>query len=156
MVRMPDDFSRKLKWESLIKQHTKYEHNPDLKKAAEEWAGQEANSETIFKELAGLHIPLTQIRRAAKELFLNLSEKEHEKIIKEIESDREKHPFYLEPVIKNGVPSSELHMMSSGACNYIAKITAEISGSYLFTDIPPKWREIEIDREQCRRYRKQT
>lgn len=39
-------------------------------------------------------------------------------------------------------------MMSSGASYPSAKMTANITGSYLFTDIHVRWIEIELDREE--------
>ena len=43
--------------------------------------------------------------------------------------------------------SPQVFTVSSGASYPSAAMTARITGSYLFTDIHVKWREIELDRE---------
>jgi len=68
-----------------------------------------------------------------------------EDFLKSIHEEREHDPDFLEPM----APGSEgqLHMMSTGTSYLSAKITADITGSYLFTDLHVRWREIELDRE---------
>jgi hypothetical protein len=60
-----------------------------------------------------------------------------------INSRRAADPDFLEPA-KPGV--SRLLISSSGASYDIAKLTAELSGSYLITDLYGRWKEIELDR----------
>src|SRR5487761_133594 len=68
-----------------------------------------------------------------------------DEFLKSIYGQRERDPDFLEPM----GPKSEaqLFMMTTGASYPSARMTASITGSYLFTDLHVKWREIELDRE---------
>ena len=149
IVRSPCDFDHNLQWESLKRQQEKYDNNVELKNIAENWIKQKVESETIFKELFGFHIPDSQYKKAAKELFPNITDEDVNKLLSHIKTQREKHPFYLEPIIKNGCFAEEVHTLTSGTSYDMAKLMAEMSGAYLVTDIPPKWKEIEIDRKEA-------
>ena len=65
--------------------------------------------------------------------------------IKYIESERAKHPDILEPVGPNN--RAQLTMISSGAGYEEARIIAEITHSYITTDLKPRWMEVELDRK---------
>ena len=58
--------------------------------------------------------------------------------------EREQDPDFLEPMPLSG--EAQMFVMFSGASYPSAAITARLTGSYLFTDIYVKWREIELDR----------
>ncbi|MBI2489263.1 MAG: SEC-C domain-containing protein [Planctomycetes bacterium] len=149
IVRSPCDFDHKLQWESMKRQREKYASNVELKNIADDWVKQKVESVTIFEELLGLHIPDSQHKKAAKELFPNIKDEDVNKLLSHIKTQREKHPFYLEPIIKNGCFAEEIHTLTSGTSYDMAKLMAEMSGAYLITDMPAKWKEIEIDRKEA-------
>ena len=62
--------------------------------------------------------------------------------LKYIHESRRQDPFYLDPV--KGHRREEYFTVTSGANYFVAKITANITGSYLVTDIPVRWKEIEL------------
>ena len=70
-------------------------------------------------------------------------------MFKEIKRQRDDHPYYL-PIYSDDKQKrrSALMTMKSGANYEMAKIIASATGSHLITDIPYRWKEIEIDRSE--------
>jgi len=149
IIRTPDDFDRKLKWDSLKRQQKKFEENEELRKALEESTSKFVNSkqmeEEMFRQLI-LPAPIEYLRKLFKELDLGKEGLTFEEFISYIDKKREKDPYFLE-TITPGKHISQLLMLSSGASYDIAKLTANLTGSYLLTDIYSRWKEIEVDRE---------
>ena len=149
IIRTPDDFDRKLKWDSLKRQHKKFEENEELRKALEESTSKFVNSkqmeEEMFRQLI-LPAPNEYLKKLFKDLDLRKEGLTYEEFIADIEKKREKDPDFLE-TFKTGKNTSQLLIHSSGASYDIAKLTANLTGSYLVTDIYSRLKEIEIDRE---------
>ena len=149
IIRTPDDFDRKLKWDSLKRQHKKFEENEELRKVLEESTSKYINSkqmeEEIFRQYV-LSAPDEYLKKVFKELDLGKEGLTFEKFSTYIEEERRKDPDFLE-TFKTGKNTSQLLIHSSGASYDIAKLTANLTGSYLVTDIDSRWKEIEIDRE---------
>ena len=61
---------------------------------------------------------------------------------------REEHP-YLPLCPEGGRPKSEIIHWTTGTNYEMAKIIAQVSGSHLITDIPSRWKEIELDRAEA-------
>jgi hypothetical protein len=83
-----------------------------------------------------------------RELYPDGTPISEEEFIRYINKQREANPNFLEPLGK-GPNSAQLHMQSSGTHYAGAKLTAQLTGSYLVTDIEVKWKEIELDRENA-------
>ena len=149
IIRTPDDFNRKLKWDSLKRQHKKFEENEELRKAVEEstckFVDSKQMEEEMYRQLI-LPAPNEYLEKLFQDLDLGKEGLTFEEFIASIEKKREKDPYFLE-TIKPGKNISQLLMFSSGASYDIAKLTANLTGSYLVTDIYSRWKEIEIDRE---------
>jgi len=149
IIRTPDDFDRKLKWDSLKRQHKKFEENEELRKVLEESTSKYVNSKQMEEEIFRQYIlsaPDEYLKKVFKELDLGKEGLTFEKFSIYIEKKREEDPDFLE-IFKPGGNISQLSMQSSGASYDIAKLTANLTGSYLITDIFSKWKEIEIDRK---------
>lgn len=149
IIRTPDDFDRKLKWDSLKRQQKKFEENEELRKALEESTSKFVDSKQMEEEMFRLLIlsaPNENLEQVFKDLDLGKEGLTFEKFIASIEKKREKDPDFLE-TITPGKYISQLLIFSSGASYDIAKLTANLTGSYLVTDIYSRWKEIEIDRE---------
>ena len=82
------------------------------------------------------------MREKFKELGLNKGGLTVDGFLKSIQQEREQDPDFLEPM----GPKSEaqLYMMTSGASYPSATMTAGLTGSYLFTYLHVKWREISL------------
>ncbi len=149
IIRTPDDFDRKLKWDSLKRQQKKFEENKKLRKALEESTSKFVDSkqmeEEMYRQLI-LPAPNEYLEKLFQDLDLGKEGLTFEEFIASIEKKREEDPYFLETV-KPGKNISQLLIFSSGASYDIAKLTANLTGSYLVTDIYSRWKEIEVDRE---------
>jgi len=148
IIRTPNDFDRRLNWNSLKKQFKKFEENEELRRAAEESVrelGSRQKEKEIFKQLI-LPAPKEYLKKVFKDADLGKHGLTLEEFIAFIEEERRKDPDFLE-TFKPGKNTRQLISFSSGASYDIAKLTANLTGSYLVTDIYSRWKEIEIDRE---------
>jgi AraC-like DNA-binding protein len=147
VIRTPADFDRRLKWESLERQEKKFQVNKELKDAAE-ISSQELKKRHMdkmtFQELI-LGAPDSYVEKLIRELGLEKNGYTTEDFLQYIQSERERHPDFLEPFGPN-LKEPQLHIISTGTSYDIAQLTASITRSYLVTDLYVTWREIEIDR----------
>jgi len=148
IIRTPNDFDRKLNWESLKRQSKKFKENEELRKILEKSVSEFSTREKgkmIFKQLI-LPAPNEYLKKVFIDAHLGKHGLTLEKFIAFIEEERGKDPDFLE-TFKPGKNTRQLITFSSGASYEIAKLTANLTGSYLVTDIYSRWKEIEIDRE---------
>lgn len=149
LIRTPDDFDRKLKWDSLKHQEEKFKQNEELKKAleisAEEMRERHLENEAFHHLI--LSAPDSSIRNTFREIKGGKEGLSEDDFIRYIHSKRAGDPNFLEPLGPDST-DGQLHTSSSGANYEIAKLTAGITGSYLFTDLTVKWKEIELDRTE--------
>src|SRR6267378_3302217 len=147
IIRPPSDFDHALNWKFMKDQMQKFEDNPELKKASEESVDELSKRHThkfAYQQLL-LGAPDSYLRHKFEELGLGKDGLTVEEFLRSIQEDRELDPDFLGPMDPKG--GSQLFTITSGASYPSAKMTAGITGSYLFTDIYVKWREIELDRE---------
>lgn len=148
VIRTPADFDRKLMWESMLQQRKKFEENAELKtaleKSVEELSGKYLDKDA-FKHLI-LSAPNESLKRTFEQLNAGDDEFSFNDFLDYIERKRVEDPDFLEPA-EYGEDKAQMHIYSTGAGYNIAKLTSDLTGSYLVTDIPSKWKEIEVDRE---------
>jgi AraC-like DNA-binding protein len=147
IIRPPSDFDHQLNWDFLNAQEKKFEENAELGKASKasvDELGKRHNKRLMYQQLL-LGAPDLYLRQQFEELGLGKGGLTVEEFLRSIHKEREHDPDFLEPL----GPKSEaqLFMMTTGACYPSAKMTANITSSYLFSDLYVKWREIELDRE---------
>src|SRR5579859_352462 len=92
-----------------------------------------------------LGAPDSYLREKFEELELGKNGLSVDEFLNSIHQEREQDPDFLEPMGPKS--KSQMLVMTTGASYPSATMTANITGSYLFTDIYAKWREIELDRE---------
>jgi hypothetical protein len=147
IIRTPADFDRKLNWDSMVHQQEKFNTNQELKEAAEESVDELTKrhmQKQAFEHLI-LGAPDSYLRRRFQESGAGAHGLTVEQFIEYVKWERERNPDFLEPLsIESG--SAQLHMMTTGSNYEIARLTANITKSYLVTDLHLKWREIELDR----------
>lgn len=146
VIRTPADFNPRLQWESMKAQEEKFAASAELKEAAEISAKEMMvrHSETWkFRDLI-LTMPdaalLDQLQRIAG-TDRNVTK---EALLDYVRKCRASDPDFLEPISPDS--GGQLNMYTSGASYDIARLVAELSGSYLVTDLYAKWKEIELDR----------
>ena len=148
VIRTPDDFDPELKWNAMVRQTKKYEENEELSRAAEESAAEMLSR--YREELISLRLlsaPNTYLKKFFHESGLDESGVSFDAFIADIDRRRARDPNFLAPLGPDGL-SSQLHMFSTGANYEIARLTSNLSGSHLVTDVAVKWLEIELDRKQ--------
>jgi hypothetical protein len=147
IIRPPADFDHKLNWDFMIAQRQKFEENAELKKASERSIGElrkRHHRKFAYQQLL-LGAPDSYLRQKFEELGLAKAGYTVDEFLKYIQQVREEDPDFLEPMDPKG--DAQMFMITSGASYPSATMTASITGSYLFTDIYVKWKEIELDRK---------
>ena len=147
-IRTPSDFDKQLNWESLKRQTNKFEDNVELKRILEESVEEKVDQ---FKEEEGVRMlilsaPDEYLRTVFNENKADGDTMDEDEFIAHVHKLRKKDPYYLGPLPETPNEYSEYHIQSSGASYDIARLTASLTDSYLVTDLPSKWKEIEIDR----------
>jgi hypothetical protein len=147
VIRPPADFDHRLNWEFMKAQEKKFEESAELKKASKESVDELSTrhrKRLMYQQLL-LGAPDSYLRSKFEEFGLGTKGANVDEFLKSIHEEREQDPDFLEPM----GPKSEaqLSMITTGASYPSATMTAGITGSYLFTDIHVRWREIELDRE---------
>lgn len=143
IVKNPCDFDLKLEIECIQKSKVKYETNDELKSLIKV----PPEIEEEFKEWFFLSQPDSYLKKTFKQLNPEAEDKYFEKLLDEIKDRRDEHPYFStlqDKDIEKFRPA--LITMKSGANYEMAKIIASATGSHLITDLPYRWKEIEIDR----------
>lgn len=148
-IRTPSDFDSKLNWESMKRQEKKFSENIELNKTLEDSIEEKVDR---YKEEEGermllLSSPDSYLRKSYRELWPDHPKSKEDEFIEHIHERRRNDPFYLGPLPETPNEYDEFHIKSSGASYEIARLTASVTDSYLVTDLPSKWKEIEIDRD---------
>ncbi|OFW18635.1 MAG: hypothetical protein A3H27_14450 [Acidobacteria bacterium RIFCSPLOWO2_02_FULL_59_13] len=147
VIRTPADFDHRLNWESLNTQERKFEENAELQQAIKESVDDlsKRHKQNFMYQQLLLGAPDSYLRRKFEELGLGKEGCTVDEFLRSIHEKRERDPDFLEPFGPES--GSQLFVMTTGAGYEVARMTASITGSYLFTDLYVKWREIELDRE---------
>lgn len=148
IIHTPADFDHQLNWDSLKEQQEKFKNSAELEAAARISVA-EMSSRHIEREWYKTHIlsaPDSALVRQFAELP-SIPGLTLEGFLAHVHAQRARDPDFLEPfsIDRN---AGQLMKMSSGAGYNIARMTAELTGSYLVTDLTSKWREIELDRSK--------
>jgi hypothetical protein len=147
VIRPPSDFDHQLNWDFMNAQQKKFDENPGLREASKKSVAElgKRHTEKLAYQQLLLGAPDSYLRRQFEELGLGKEGLTVDEFLRSIHEEREKDPNFLEPM--GPETESQLFTMTTGACYPSAKMTANITGSYLFSDLYVRWREIELDRE---------
>ena len=148
IIRPPSDFDHKLNWDFMKAQERKFAENPELQSAMKKSVDELSKRHTrklMYQQLL-LGAPDSYLRSKCEELGFNKEGVSCDEFIKSVHEERERDPDFLEP-LGSGEENSQLFTLTSGACYPSAKLTANITGSYLFSDLYVRWKELELDRE---------
>jgi hypothetical protein len=130
----------------MLRQKRKFEENECLREAAEHSADEMMKrlkkSGGLFDVL--LEAPDDYLRRLIDEGTPQKHGLTPEEFMAHIDARRAADPDFLGPAEWG---ESRIHSLSTGANYEIARLTADLSGSYLVTDLYVRWKEIELDRD---------
>ena len=144
-IRLPGDFDSGIYWECIRAQEERWKESSELQKLVQEKADHPERVPPEFRDLEDylrLCMPDQQIREVLAKADPDLKVQEIDAFLGYLQRKRDNHPYYIAP------GSSQLMVERSGANYEMAKRTALISGSNLITDMPYRWKEIELDREK--------
>jgi hypothetical protein len=128
-------------------QMQKFEQDAELQKASAESVdelGKRHKQRLMYQQLL-LGAPDSYLRSQFEELGLGKDGYTADEFLESIQEERDHDPDFLEPLSPG--PEGQLYTLTTGAMYPSAKMTANVTGSYLFSDLYVRWREIELDRE---------
>ena len=145
-IRTPADFDRHLNYQALDKAHQLVERTPTLRAAVAEGVEllQQRHMKDRVRYFELLSAPDGQIKKWFTEAGLGKDGFGVEHFISYLDTLRERDPDFLE---RPGT-AGQYHMTFAGGTYEMARLAAQIAGSYLFTDLRPRWAFIEHDRSQ--------
>ena len=146
-IRSPEDFNHELYKEGMRVQKEKVEKNPDLARALEESLPDDDSDEVLdLKRLEVLSRTDADIVARYVEDHPTADQREIELLMRSVGAMRDEHPYYVHGASPRDTGVGELLMQSTGTNYYIAKLVAGATGAHLITDIPSRWKEVEMDR----------
>jgi hypothetical protein len=142
-VRSPGDFDPSLEYACWATERERF-RRPELvsllKETVAELADERVEELREYNLLASSDIQLVE---SFRETFPDASEIDAQNFIREIHRRREAHPYFT-PIVSG---EGQFFIDSSGTNYEMAKVIAGLSGCHLITDLAPRWREMELDRE---------
>ena len=142
-VRKPEDFDSELFFKAAEVTERRYKDHPELEAAARRTAESEPEILEQYGREVLLRAPDWHLRGVIEQALPQSSKDEVNDIIESFRTEREKHPFVLEPPQDGSF--HDITQVSTGTSYEMAKWTASISGSHIVTDLPARWSEIELD-----------
>ena len=149
-IRTPGDLDRRLWLKILKSERERFESSEELKRLTKEFVNSKKQSPEfeLFKRYNFLLFPPDgYLRRTLKEFDPAMSEKLREDVMTRISIERDEHPYYVEPIPDKDGHIAEMQVMTTGMGHLESRLAASLMHGYLVTDIPMRWRMIEMDRE---------
>jgi hypothetical protein len=144
-IRTPADFDRRLNFDAL-KRAQLVAADSTFQDAIKETVADLAQRHSDYqgRHLLILSAPDSYLRRVFKKVSKGTDNFSEDDFISYIHSLREHDPDFLEPL--GGPNSAQLRNFFSGGLMEMASSAAQMTDSYLFTDLKAKWAQIERDR----------
>lgn len=147
-IKTPGDLDTALEFQAMEVTKQRYAKHPELQPRREETEPLFKLQEQRFKQDFMLGMPDDYIRRTYREFKPEASADDVERLVAYIQRQRDADPFFVDTIDKK--PKGELIQVTSGASYEMAKLTAMLTGSFIMTDIPSRWREIQLDRAEAK------
>lgn len=146
-IRTPADFDRELNWDAM-RRATEMSKDPTIREALDASAKEltERRDKGSTFGMTILAMPDEYLLKRFEKSGLAAEGITAAGFIEYIKNRRDNDPDFLEPMGPEN--REQLHMMFAGGTYEVAKLTAQLSGSYLFTDLQARWALIEKDRAE--------
>lgn len=147
-IRTPADFDRKLNYDAIRRSRQIPDDDPELlaaKKASLADLKRRHMQKQAMQDLI-LGAPASRLRKVYAESGVSDKVTEEE-FFRFIEAQRDADPNFLEPM-GMGENNAQLRMVFSGGTYEMARLSAQMSRSYLFTDLEMRWAIIRHDRRK--------
>src|SRR6266566_1552737 len=153
-IRPMDDFIPGLSQEMYRLEDERAQANPEYRRELDEEIQREIKRiGPLDRGIGELYI-LSFPDEALRKMFPGFQEQTKsdafqsaDEFIAYIQSRRDRHPYFVERMPGQ---TREFHIESSGACYELAKRMCSLTNSHVVTDLRPRWKEVEIDREASR------
>jgi hypothetical protein len=147
ITRLPGDFDPALTSECIRREKDRFGHDSELHALLDEMVTTEVQKTGPLDRGAGEYFLLSHPNEFWTDSWHKrhpeATEEEVRRFLQWIESRRAAHPYYID--LQHAGQRQILHW-TSGTNYEMAKVTVMMSGSHLITDMPHRWREIELDR----------
>jgi hypothetical protein len=146
-IRTPADFDARL-FHAALRRARAFGQRPEIRAALDQ-SVEEAKSRHQQREMIDVFVksaPDDYLRRIFRESMSGKVTFSEDDFLRTVQQMRDNDPDFLEPLGPDG-SRAQLRMMYSGGTYDVARLCAQMSGSYLFTDIKARWTMIELDRE---------
>jgi hypothetical protein len=148
-IRTPADFDRQLNFDAMKRSRQLFENTPDLRSAAaasvQDLTERHSKNDALHDLI--LSAPDGHLRRVFNEIKRDGQNITEADFIEYVNSVRAADPNFLEP-LGVGENNAQLRMVFAGGTYEIARLAAQMTRSYLFTDLQARWAAIEHDRRQ--------
>jgi hypothetical protein len=150
LIRTPIDFSAETFREIVGIQREKFESNPELKEELDSCVTQMVKKTPALDRGLNEYLLLSNSDEYLLGMFRQSpglhSEQDEQLFLKSIQERRDAHPYFVDRL--PGQHNEFLHG-STGACYETAKRICAITNSYILTDIPVRWKEVELDHKHA-------
>ncbi len=145
IIRTPGDFVPGLRHECFRRSDQRSRSNPDLVAAAEREiaAATERMMEDPYMRAMEWATMEKEVLQAVEEMTDLPPGVSKEQLLDYWENMKKQNPFYFDPRETSG----DLRFATTGAGYDEAKETCAITGSYIATDVPYRWKELQTDHE---------
>lgn len=151
-IRSPGDYDYSL-WRTCIeREETKYEQHPELRESMENQVRDFVDSGfDDYEQFMMLSMPDDYLVRRYLEEHPEADEFATQRFMRWIQARREDHPYYIPAPDGGGRPlNHQLLHWSSGANYELAKVTAQLTGAHLVTDLQARWKEVALDKNAAK------
>lgn len=150
IIRTPGDLDPRIEHESNDIQTRRFNTYPELASLIKKSADEEFNaSNPLLESLVLLHQSDEELRGSYVERFPGSKPADVDAFISHIHERRRRNPHYMEPMVGADGKVSQLFVSTSGASYDMAKRIASLTNSHLITDLPSRWKEVELDRAEA-------
>lgn len=149
-IRTPGDFDPRLFHDLYRAERARFESDPELKQLVEEWADNQRDTPE-YEQMKRQALLLTRKDEDLEELIKDfdpqVSEDVLRGVLRNVQREREEHAYHVDMVPDRHGKLSQIHMMTTGMGHLESRLSASLMHGYLVTDLVPRWRMIEKDRE---------
>lgn len=147
-IRSPVNYDYELFKTSIERQRADVENSPELQEALDRSPSESPKMMSDLDETLLLMMPDEGVEKSFREYKPDATPDEVRALIDLHRRKREAHPYIIDSDIDWKFQGRNENMMgSTGAGPIVARLTANLCNASLITDIPFRWKQIELDRK---------
>ncbi len=148
-IRSPVNYDYRLFRESLELQEAEVRDNPELQEALDRAPTEQPEMMELYQKTMLFLMPEPLLAQSFRKFRPGATAEETEAFLEEFGRRREAHPYVVTAGVDWKTEGRSEHMVSSsGECQIVARLTANLCNASLVTDIPFRWKQMQFDREK--------